>query len=138
MTDTALTARIRSAAEGLPLRKVHEETMHRALLAHSEARTAAYLQDALDHLDKWGPEAAAEVTEHLDYWDGPRGERITARRAFGRLGVDGVREVYRANVMASDPELPEPTTPDLYAFTRADLAAAVTSLVRDLAEIVSR
>ena len=138
MTDTALTARIRSAADGLPLRKVHEETMHRAALAHSEARTAAYLQDALDRLDEWGPETAAEVSEHLDYWDGPIGERITARRAFGRLGVDGVREVYRAHVMASDPELPEPTTPDLYAFTRADLAAAVASLLADLAEIVSR
>ena len=137
MTATALTARIRSAAEDLPLRKVHEETMHRAALAHSEARTAAYLQDALDHLDEWGPETAAEVAEHLDYWDGPRGERINARRAFGRLGVDGVREAYRANVMASDPELPEPTTPDLYAFTRTDLAAAVASLLLDMAEIVS-
>lgn len=138
MTATELTALIRSAAEGLPLRKVHEETMHRALLTHSEARTAAFLQDALDRLDEWGAETAAEVAEHLDYWDGPRGERITARRAFGRLGADGVREVYRAHVMAGDPELPEPTTPDLYAFTRADVAAAVTSLLRDLAEVVSR
>ena len=137
MTATALTARIRSAVEDLPLWKVHEETMHRAALAHSEARTAAYLQDALDRLDEWGPETAAEVAEHLDYWDGPLGERINARRAFGRLGLDGVREVYRANVMVSDPELPEPTTPDLYAYTRADLAAAVSSLLVDAATVVS-
>lgn len=127
-----LARELRTTAPGVIYDENLADARDRAAFQHSLPAVSRYIYSAREHLEVEAIENAHEVANALDDWYASTEDTDEERDAF--VQDLGWGTVFRRHVeeFGHAPASPE----ELYEFAAMDLAAAVTGMIRDLAEVI--